>query len=96
LAASLISSSWIVFLPACFDISAALEDIFAAIPIRTSVKASTPSADTLLAPAFTRILATAAFGIVEIFLPINPPSLYLQKKFGENKNNPLVFVMGLH
>ena len=73
MAASLTSLSWIVFLPACLDISAAIFEILSAMSVSLSVNSSTASADTLFAPAFIRILATLAFGIVELFLPIKSP-----------------------
>ena len=55
--------------------SDALLEILTAMSVRISVKVSTESAETLLAPALISILATDAFGIVELFLPIKPQFL---------------------
>ncbi len=90
-AASLTSPSCTVFLPACLEISAALEEIFTAISVRTSLKVSTAPADTLLAPALIKILARVAFGIVEVFRPIISPHLK-----GENQKNPFSLCVGYY
>jgi len=80
LAANLTSPSLTVFLPACFDILDACVAIFSVFYVKISVKMPTASAETLLAPAFIKILPTGALGITAIVLLIILPHLNQEYK----------------